>query len=166
MTDKWHPGDLAVFALIVLFAVLAVQLHDSVAGLAGMGRGIREAGTAMDRAGLETGTEIRQGIGGAAGTLEGLPLVGPEAAARLRAAADGTAVAVEKHASRAGQDLIDAGRAGEREARTTATLVGWFAFLVPSVLLLAQWLSARRRFVRPRASGQGSESVRARRSIP
>jgi hypothetical protein len=140
-----QAGDIAVAAAIVLFAVLALQLRDSMLGLGEMADGIRETGVAIEQSGRETGAELRRSFDVAAGSIGSLPIVGPDAAQALREAADSTAQSLEEETSASGQELIQAGRDGESSARASARAFGWLVFLVPTTLLLAQWLPNRLR---------------------
>jgi len=144
-------GDLAVVLAITLFAWLALQLHQSVAGLGDMARGVGDTGTAIQASGALTANELERSVGRTADAVGGLPIVGAEAAARLRETGATTAAAVRRETDLNGARLALAGRQGERDARTTARLIGWFAFLVPTVLLLALWLPQRVRRVSGRA---------------
>jgi hypothetical protein len=138
-------GDVAVVLAIALFAWLALELHHSVANLGGMARGVRDTGTAIQASGASTADEVQRSVGRAADAVGGLPIVGADAAARLRETGATTAAAVRRETDADGARLAQAGRQGERDARATARLIGWFAFLVPTVLLLAQWLPRRLR---------------------
>ena len=139
--ERW--ADIVVGALIVLFAWLAMSLHDSVAGLADMARGIRDTGTEIKSTGAQTSDEIRDSISEVASALGSVPIVGAQAAESVRSTAGVTADAVERESRVAGERLATAGAEGERDALDTARLVGWLAFLVPTVLLLAQYLPRR-----------------------
>src|SRR3954471_10141493 len=93
------PGaawDIVVLGVIVVFAVLAVQLHRSVAGLGDMADGIRQTGVEIRAAGRTTADEIRGGIGNAADALESIPFVGSQVAGRVREAGRNSAQAVER----------------------------------------------------------------------
>jgi hypothetical protein len=114
-------GDLAVLALLGLFAWLAVEVHDAVDKLAVLGDGVEQAGTS-----------VAGGLEAAADAVDGTPLVGGELADGLRAAGEGT-----------GGEVAEAGREGEERAHDLANLLGALTFVVPSVLLLAQALPAR-----------------------
>jgi hypothetical protein len=144
MTDS--RAYVVVALLIALFGWLGLQVHDSISGLGDMARGIRDTGTQIETSGRATGAEVRRGLGDAASSLDALPIVGDRAASSVRRTASATAAAVEKETQLAGRRLVVAGRQGERDAQHTARLVGWLAFLIPTVLLLAQvfgprWLS-------------------------
>ena len=141
-------GDIVVVLLIVLFAWVGLKLHDSIAGLGDMAKGIQDTGTTIRQSGESTGREIRDGLGGAADTVSAAPFVGDQLAGELRATGDRSADAVEAQARRAGGELERAGRQGREDAESTAKLVGWMAFLVPTVLLLSQALPTRLRQVR------------------
>jgi hypothetical protein len=131
-------GDVAVVVLIVLFAWLGVQVHNSIAGLAEMARGMQATGTSIQQSGVRAGAEIRRSVSGAADAAEAVPFVGNRVGSALRDTARSTSTAVEREARTTGAQLIASGRDGEREAEATARLVGWLAFLIPTVCLLAQ----------------------------
>jgi hypothetical protein len=114
-------ADAAVVALVVLFAWLGVKVHDAVAELAGLGRGVSDAGAAV-QGGFRTAGEK---VGGA-------PLVGGELRDALTDAGQGT-----------GGQAVAAGRKGEESANDLADLLGWLTFLVPSVLLLSRAVPPR-----------------------
>lgn len=73
-------ADAATVGWIGLWLVLGIRLYLRLAELAGAGRLIREGGTGL----LATGGEV-------AGAIEGVPLVGSGAAARIRDAFSATA---------------------------------------------------------------------------
>ena len=130
-------GDVAVVALIVLFAWLGVQVHNSIAGLADMARGIQATGTSIQRAGVNAGGEIRRSVSGAADAAEAVPFVGGRVGSALRDTASSTSASIEREARTTGAQLRASGREGERQALATARLVGWLSFLIPTVALLA-----------------------------
>jgi hypothetical protein len=142
--ERWE--DIAVAVLIALFAWLAVSLHNSIAGLGDMARGIRDTGTEIQRTGEQTSDEIRDSIGEVAGAIGSVPIVGGQAAERVRETAAVTADAVARETNAAGRRLAVAGAQGERDAADSAKFVGWLAFLVPTALLLFQYLPRRLRW--------------------
>ena len=113
--------DLVVVGLLALFAWLAVQVHDTVAELAVLGRGVHEAGSAVEG-----------GFERAAGAVEGAPVVGDDLADGLRRAGEGT-----------GGNVAAAGREGEQRVHRLANLLGVATFLVPALLLALYALPAR-----------------------
>ena len=141
--SPWVLGDLAVLAAIVLFAGLALALHDSVARLGDMAVGIRDTGTAIQSSGRATSEEIRRSVGQSADSLAQVPFVGDELRSRVQRTGDRTADAVRRETQIDGARLIATGRQGQRDVLDTARLVGWLAFLIPTVLLLAIWLPRR-----------------------
>lgn len=141
-------ADIIVVLLIILFAWVGFRVHDSIAGLGDMAKGIQDTGTSLRETGRTTGAEIRNGLGGAADAVSGVPLVGSQVADELRRAGERSAVAVERQARASGGELEAAGRQGREDAESTARLIGWLAFLVPTVLLLSQALPTRLRQVR------------------
>lgn len=135
--------DFAVAGAVVVFAVLAIQLSAAVNGLGDMADGIRQTGASIQSSGHATAKEIERSVGSAADALQGVPFVGGEVARRVREAAGRSAAAVERESRIDGARLVDAGRQGDEQASKIAGLVGWFAFLVPTVLLLAIWIPRR-----------------------
>src|SRR5436190_2476736 len=109
-------GDVAVVALVILFAWLGVKVHDNVAELAGLGRGVRDAGAA-----------VQGGFRDAGNAVGGAPVVGGQLRDALQNAGSGT-----------GGQAVEAGRAGERSAQRLAKLLGWLTFLAPTELLLSR----------------------------
>ncbi|HWT24747.1 MAG TPA: hypothetical protein VN213_14680 [Solirubrobacteraceae bacterium] len=138
MTPQVRAGDIAVVALIALFAWLGLRVHDSIAGLGEMAQGIEDTGTAIQRSGRVAAGDVRRSVGRAADAAESVPLVGGNVAAALRDTARTTSATIEREARATGAQLVASGRRGEEDARTTARLVGWLAFLIPTVALLAQ----------------------------
>lgn len=136
-------GDYLVAAAVVLFALLATALHSSVSGLGQMATGLKETGTAIETSGRATAQEIRSSVGRAADAAGALPIVGGTVRDTVRDTGNRSAAAVERETRLNGRLLVESGRQGEIDARTTARLVGWMSFLVPTILLLAQWIPRR-----------------------
>ena len=138
-----RAADLAVAVLVVLFAILGIAVHNSISGMAEMGRGIRDTGLELQASGASTAQEIRKGVGSAADAISAVPLVGGQTGTAVRRTGQNTAASVERESREAGRRLVVAGQQGERDALSTARLIGFLAFFVPTVLLLAQWLPKR-----------------------
>ena len=113
--------DLAVVALLVLFAWLGTTVHDGVEELTAVSTGVQQVGGTVEGAFEEAGNAV----GGA-------PLVGDSVRDALQDAGRGT-----------GGEAAAAGREGERSVRRLADLLGWLTFLVPGVLLLSRALPPR-----------------------
>jgi hypothetical protein len=113
--------DLLVLALLVLFAVLALKVHDAVDELAGIGRGVEDAGTS-----------VRDALHQAADGVGSLPVVGGQVGDALRSAGD----------SATGQ-AVEAGREGQERVHELARTLGWLTFLLPAILLQVPYLPAR-----------------------
>ena len=113
--------DLAVVALLALFAWLGLKVHDTVDELAVLGRGVHDAGSAV-QGGFETAAEA----------VEEAPAVGDDLAGGLREAGEGT-----------GGNVAEVGREGEERVHRMANLLGLLTFLVPAILLLFQTLPRR-----------------------
>jgi hypothetical protein len=108
-----------------------------------MATGIKETGVAIERSGKATAGEIRVSVGRAADAVGALPIVGGSVGDAVRDTADRSADAVERETRANGRLLVESGAQGEKDVRTTARLVGWLAFLIPTILLLAQWIPRR-----------------------
>ena len=138
--------DAALVLTVILFAVLGNWVHDSVDELAGLGRGVQDAGES-----------VREGFGSAAGAVEDTPIVGDDVADGLRDAGGST-----------GGQTVEAGRAGEESAQDLADLLGWLTFLIPTGLVLYRFLPGRVREVRTLTSaarvvsGAGDSAERRR----
>ena len=141
-------GDVAVVLLLVLFAWMAFKVHDAIAGLADMTRGVEQAGASIRDTGRSAGAEIRGGFDSAADAVGAAPIVGGPVGEQLRAAGDRSASAIEAQARENGARLEESGRQGTEDIRDLATLIGWLTFLVPTLLLLSQALPSRLRQVR------------------
>jgi hypothetical protein len=114
-------ADLVVLALLALFAWLGVKVHGAVDELAVLGRGVEDAGTAVE-GGFERAAEA----------VGGVPVVGDELAEGLRGAGRGT-----------GGNVAEVGREGEERVHDAATLLGVVTFAVPALLVLLHALPAR-----------------------
>ena len=118
--------DLATVLALVLFAKIALEVHDAVDKLAILGEGVESAGNAV------TG-----GFGSAADAVDGTPVVGDDLGDALRGAGEAT-----------GGETADLGRGGAGAAHDLANLLGLVFFLFPSALLLLWALPPRVRQVR------------------
>ena len=118
--------DAALVLTVIVFALLGNWVHDSVDELAGLGRGVQDAGES-----------VRDGFGSAAGAVEDAPVVGGDVAEGLRDAGGAT-----------GGETIEAGRRGEESAHDLADLLGWLTFLIPTGLVLYRFVPGRVREVR------------------
>lgn len=143
LRTRLSTGDYLAAAAIAVFAVFAFALHSSVSGLGEMATGIKDTGTAIERSGKLTAEEIRRSVGQAADAVGALPVVGGTVGDAVRDTADRSAAAVEREARANGRLLVESGRQGEEDVADTARLVGWLAFLIPTVLLLFQWVPRR-----------------------
>src|SRR3954453_6046947 len=80
--------DVAMIVLVVLFAWLGLEVHDGVAELASVGRGLQDAGAAGAGGAGDAAGAVRDGFGAAADALDGTPLIGGGVADALRSAGD------------------------------------------------------------------------------
>ena len=113
--------DALVLALLLLFAWLAMAVHDAVDELAVLGRGVHDAGAA-----------VQGGFERAAEAVDGAPAIGDDLAGGLRDAGRGS-----------GGEVAELGRRGEERVHRLADLLGLFVFVVPALLLLLQFLPRR-----------------------
>jgi hypothetical protein len=140
--------DAAVVVLVVLFAWLGMRVHDGVAELAGLGRGLQDAGGAVSSTARDAAAAVRGGFDAAAGAVEGTPVVGGPLAGALRDAGASTAAPLQREGAAQGRRLIAAGRDGEAQAYRTANLLGWLTFGLPTLLVLSRWGPPRLRQAR------------------
>jgi hypothetical protein len=140
--------DVAVLLLVALFAWLGVRVHDGVADLASLGRGLRDAGGAVGSTARDAAGAVRDGFGAAAGAVEGTPVVGGPLAGALRDAGASAAAPLQREGVAQARRLVAAGREGEARAYRTANLLGWLTFLGPTLLALSRWAPPRVRQVR------------------
>jgi hypothetical protein len=113
--------DVATVLALALFVWLGVKVHDAVDEVASLGRGVREAGTAVQR-----------GFGSAADAVDDAPLVGGTIAGGLRSAG-----------RESGGNVAEAGRKGEESVHHMANVLGAVIWLVPTLMLLWRVLPAR-----------------------
>lgn len=114
-------ADGAVIVALVLFGWVAIRTNHAVAGLKHLGDGIVQAGSSVQHA-----------FSTAAGAVAGSPIIGSQLSSGLRTAGVSTGAAA-----------ITAGHQGQSDAAKLATLVSWLIFLLPSALLLQQYIPSR-----------------------
>ena len=113
--------DLLVIVLLVLLAWLGLKVHDAVAEIASVPRGV-----------ADTGGAVQRGFESAGDAIGGVPVVGEPLAGALRDAGKG-----------AGGEIADAGRAGEEDVHDLAEVLGALFFVLPAAALLALYLPRR-----------------------
>jgi hypothetical protein len=106
--------DLLTVALLVLFAWIALKVHDAVDRLAVLGEGVNEAGSS-----------IEDGFNAAADAVDGAPLVGGELSDGLREAGEGS-----------GGNVAELGQEGEDKTHQLADILGLVTFFLPATFLL------------------------------
>jgi hypothetical protein len=130
-------ADAATIVWIGLWTLLGIRLYLRLAELAGAGRLIREGGTGL----LATGGEV-------AGAVEGVPLVGAEAAGRIRDAFGATA-----------EPVIAFGSDVERLLLIIAALFGMIVVAVAIIPWLNRYVPWR--VERIRRLNAGARAIRA-----
>src|SRR4051794_36705674 len=130
-------GDLTVVLLLALFAWAGLKVHDGIAELAGVGRGIEQSGRGIAASARDATGAVRNGFDSAGGAVGGLPLVGDRIKDALEGAGRDATRPVSSAADAQARRLVALGREQERQTYRLAKLVGWLAFLVPTLLLLA-----------------------------
>jgi hypothetical protein len=118
--------DLAVVLALVLFAWIALSVHDAVDQLAVLGEGVESAGRG-----------VSGGFESAADAIDGTPIVGDELGDALRGAGEGS-----------GGEVEELGRGGAGAAHDLADLLGLLFFSLPAALLLLWALPPRIRQIR------------------
>lgn len=113
--------DLLILVLLVLLAWLGLKVHDAVADLASVPRGVSDGGSA-----------IKRGFESAGDAVGDAPLIGEPLAGALRDAGAGT-----------GGLMAQAGREGEDDVNNLANLLGALVFLLPAVVVLASYVPSR-----------------------
>ncbi len=114
-------SDLVVVALIVLFAWLGIKVNNTVDDLAVLGRGVKDAGGA-----------VQGSLSDAGKAVAGIPLVGGDLQSALTDAGSAT-----------GGNVQSAGSAGEQAVEQTAQVLGWITFGIPTLLVLLGYLPWR-----------------------
>jgi len=114
-------ADLVTLVLVVVFALLGLRGHDAVDELAVLGRGVHDAGAA-----------VQSGFDSAADAVDDAPLIGGPLADELRGAGENT-----------GGDVAEAGRRGEDRVHRLANLLGLIVFVLPTGMLLYERLPKR-----------------------
>ena len=118
--------DLATVLALVLFALIALEVHDAVDRLAVLGDGVESAGKG-----------VSGGFDAAADAVDGTPVVGDDLGDALRGAGEGS-----------GGEVEDLGRGGASAAHDLANLLGVLFFALPAGLFLLWALPPRIRQVR------------------
>jgi hypothetical protein len=114
-------SDLLVLLLLVLLAWLGLRVHDAVAELASLPRGVSD-----------TGGAVRRGFESAGDAVGQVPVAGEPLAGALRDAGEG-----------AGGELTAAGREGEQDVSNLADVLGALFFLLPAAAVLSRYLPDR-----------------------
>ncbi len=118
--------DVAMLLILLVLGWLALRVHDRVDELGSLGRGVRDAGTA-----------VHGGFDTAADAVTDVPVVGGALSAGLRDAGRGS-----------GGNVAEIGRRGEQSAHRLANLLGLLTFVLPAVALLSRYLPGRIAHVR------------------
>src|SRR3954451_19275374 len=136
-------GALVVLLLLIVFAWMGVKVHNAIADLAGVGRGIQDSGRQIAATTRETAGAIEGAFNDAADTVGGLPLVGGQLAKSLREAPRGATDPIRTTGDDTGAKIVRLGVEQEKQTYQLANLVGWVVFLLPSIVLLAWTLPPR-----------------------
>jgi hypothetical protein len=136
-------GDLAVLLALIVFAWLGLKVHDGIAELGAVGRGIQDSGRAIADTGAQTTRAVDGAFAGVAGRVNGLPIVGGDLAGALRDVPSGATRPVRETTAQQGARLVAAGRDTERKTYQLANLAGWLTFLIPAALLLSRTVPPR-----------------------
>src|SRR4051812_3663035 len=159
-------GDLAVILLLVVFAWAGIKVHDGIAQLAGVGRGLEETGRGLAASERDATGAVRGGFDSAGGAVGGLPLIGDRIKEALQNAGRSATQPVDSAADAQARRLVALGREQVRQTYRLANLAGWLTFLLPALLLLAWKVPVRlgqirRMTVAGRALRGGPREIRA-----
>jgi hypothetical protein len=141
-------GDIAVLAAILLLAWSGLKVHDAIAELAGLGTGMQDAGRSLSSTAGRLAGGVRDGFGTAADAAGAAPVIGGDIADAFRKAGNDTAAPIQGSANLQARRLVSSGADVRREALSTANLLGWLIFGVPTGFLLAWYVPGRVRQVR------------------
>jgi hypothetical protein len=114
-------GDLLVLLLLVLLVWLGLRVHDAVAEIASVPRGVSD-----------TGGAIQRGFESAGDAVGEVPVVGEPLAGALQDAGEG-----------AGGEIAETGREGEQDVNDLANVLGALFFLLPAAAVLSRYLPDR-----------------------
>jgi hypothetical protein len=114
-------SDLLVLLLLVLLAWLGLKVHDAVAEIASVPRGVTDAGDA-----------IQTGFESAGDTVGDVPVVGEPLAG-----------AFDDAGENAGGEIAEVGREGEDDVNALADVLGALFFLLPAAAVLSRYLPDR-----------------------
>ena len=124
-------GDLAAIAVIVIGIVVAVAIHDAIAGFKGIGADVQRSGSDFSSTMSDIGSK-----------LSGVPLIGGGISAPFTTASD------------AGGTLADAGSSWQTGVEHLATLVGWTVACLVVLVVLVGWVRPRHRRRGPPRGGR------------
>jgi hypothetical protein len=141
--NRTLAGDLTVVVLLVVFAWIGSKVHDAIADLAGIGRGIQDSGRQLAATSRDTAGAIEGAFNDAAGKVQGLPLVGGDVADALRDAPKSATGPIRSTGDETGAQIVRVGVEQVKRTDQLATLVGWITFLLPALLLLTRTVPAR-----------------------
>src|SRR3954451_18668764 len=99
-------GDLTVALLVALFAWSGIKVHDGIAQLAGIGRGIEQSGRGISATAHDATGAVRDGFDSAGGAVGGLPLVGDRIRDALEGAGRSAAQPVDSAADAQARRLV------------------------------------------------------------
>jgi hypothetical protein len=108
-------NDVVVLVLLVLLAWLGLKVHDSVAAVASVPRGVADAGSA-----------IQNGFRTAGDAVADIPVAGGPLSGGLRDAGNAS-----------GGQIQETATAGEQDIKHLALVLGLVTFLIPAIALLA-----------------------------
>ncbi len=114
-------SDLLVLLLLVLLAWLGLRVHDAVAEIASVPRGVSD-----------TGGVIQRGFESAGDAVGEVPVVGEPLAGALQDAGEG-----------AGGEIAETGREGAEDVNDLANVLGALFFLLPAAAVLSRCLPGR-----------------------
>jgi hypothetical protein len=147
-------GDLTVLALLILFAWLGVKVHDAILELTSIGRSIQDSGRAVAATTRNTAGAVENAFSGAAGKVQGLPVVGGDLANALRDAPRGATDPLRETGDEEGARIVRLGVEQVNRTEQAANWAGWLVFLLPASMLVLWRLPPRVRLIHRLSTAQ------------
>ena len=125
-----------------------MKTHDAILNLSAIGRGFQDSGRSIAAPTRDTAGAIEGTFNSAAGSVQGLPLLGGDLAKALREAPTSATEPLRQTGDAQGARIVRLGVEEVKRTEQAANWIGWLMFILPASLLLLWRLPARVRLVR------------------